>query len=449
MLDVPDFAAMQQRELDAARVTIRADADAAKRAAAARTLGDGTASDLPLLSAALQDTSPRVRRATVDALRKLDETARPAGRDVLSALQMEKDADTAVAMGWLLYRWDVDLQPATASLRAVMAGPDALYRYHAAQLLQPLVDAREVLPVYVETLGTAIGKNASNKPEALLEELIPSSGAAIWPLLEKAVGDSNAARRAACATLSARFKPFPAAGEKLLIAYLQDADPAVRAAAAWSCLMAEPEPIGAGPVLRPLLKDPDPDVRAKAARALGQFAALGRAPAGTVEALGERMSDGSPPVREDTARALQSIRDKPEPVVRQLLARMDPRVETEATVRAAAAAALLYASPTPDVKTALRRGFDDSDETVRERCLSMAGHLRVSDREILEAIAARTGPAYGKGERLNALGALRDLGAAALPVKEAVLRALQDPDPDLREGAGYAAQQMGLSTAVP
>lgn len=443
LLEVPTFEDMRQQQTAAARIAISDAASAPKRAAAAKDLGlsdDPTVQ--PLLVAALRDPAPEVRTAATRALHDLGGNARAAAPELMAALQAERDPEAAVAMGWQLTRWDADLTPATASLRAVLAQPDLLWRYHAAVLLSDLVPAAEIIPVYLAAIGTGVADAMRNKPQDLIERRIPFDGAAIWPLLEQAAGDSNAQRRAAAMSLARHYKPFPAAGPPLLARGLRDADARVRAAAAWSCLMATPEPEANGSLLKTLLEDPDAEVRANASRALGQLAALGRAPTGSREALGLRMADASPRVREYAANALGSLRDLPAPVVGQITARLDARTEPDATVRAAAAAALGFVKLTPDVQAALRRGFDDVDLTVRERCMATTGHLRISEPEVLQALAARTTPAHSLGERLTALGALRDIGPAARPAREAVLRAQQDPDPNVREGAGYALEQM-------
>lgn len=440
---LPTLEQMQQQQMADARVAAVSSPSPATRAEALATLGGSDdATVLPLLVAALRDPAPEVRRALPDALQALGEDARPAASDVMTALQAERDPAAAVAMAWLLSRWEVDLQPAQAALEAVLSQPDALWRYHAAVLLSDLVPAGRLIPVYLDTIGTGIAASMRNKPEDLIERRIPTDGTLIWTLLQKTAGDSNALRRAAVMSLARHYKPFPAGGSGLLARGLRDNDARVRAAAAWSCLMAAPEPVANGPLLLSLLGDPDTDVRANSARALGQFAALDEAPPGSIAALGARMSDPSPKVRESAAISLGSLRNLPAPVAGQIVARLDPLVEREAMVRAAAAAALGFCSPTPEVKAALRRGFDDADPTVRQRCLATTGHLRISDAEILQDLAARTTPAWSLGERLTALGALRDIGPAARSVRDAVVRAQGDPDANIREGAGYALGQI-------
>lgn len=444
MLEMPTLENMTRERTAAARGVIASDPSPARRAEAAEDLGNsGDPTVLPLLVTALSDSAPAVRLAVVEALADLDAVARTTAPDLSSALQRERDPSVAVAMAWQLRRWGADLAPARDALRAVLAQPEPLWRYHAAILLDDLEPASIVLPVFVDTLGSGFARDMRNKPEDLLEQRIPSDGALIWSLIDKASQDTaNSARRAAVMSLARHFKPFPAAGPSLLARGLRDTDARVRAAAAWSCLMAEPEPVANGPILLSLLSDPDAEVRANSARALGQLEALRKAPAGSVAAIGRLMADDAPKVRVYAADALGSLRDLPEPVLLQIVARMDPAVERETDVRAAAAAALGFAAPLPAVKEALRRGFDDADATVRQRCLATMGHLGVSDPGILEAIARRTAAPHPLGERLTALGALRDIGPAAMPVRDAVLRAQNDPDPNVREGAGYALGQI-------
>lgn len=442
-LELPDPAAQRQRELQQAHNAVIHDLDPAQRCKAAALLGrSGYASAIPVLATALEDPAPDVRTAAARALQELGEPARAVSDQVMAALKAERDPEAVVVMAWLMYNWDIDLAPAQAAILPVMKQAHPLWRYHAALLMESVAPMADVVSIYLQTIGTAAAEQSQTKPQERISVLIPFAGSTIWPLLLRAADDSNAVRRAAVATIASKFKPFPPAGADLLAKLLRDPDPTTRAAAAWACLMAEPEPVRNGPLLLSMLEDTDADVRASAARALGQFIALGQAPTGTAEALGQRMADTSAKVREYTAQALGSLRNLPQSVAARIMARLDPAVEVDPRVRGAAAAALGFATPGPELKAALRRGFDDPDLTVRERCIASTGHLGFSDPETLQAVAARTAAPFSKGERLIALGALNDIGPAAQPVRDAVQRAMADPDADIRSGAELADRQI-------
>jgi len=437
------------------------------RRQAVEELGEkGDPASVDLLRKSLNDPDPGVREAIALALREAGDAGREAGGDLLAALQMETNASAAVEMGWTLYRWDTDLRPAHDSLLRVMKQKDdARSRYHGALLSRAWMDVDILVPVYVDTLGTQVAKDARNKPDNLIVELIPEHGKMILPLLVSAATNNNPAARAAIAHLLYQFKPkpdpvammrqlmanpsadvhssvLPAEAEKLLLKLMTDIDRDVREAAMWSAGMCQPAPNAAGPLLLKAMTDTEENVRAAAVGSIGPLVAQQRAPAGSLDAMAKLLNDPSNKVRGEAALALAHIGDLSPEVTRLLTARVDTRVEPDATVRAMAAGALGRGAKIPELRTALLLGLRDNNETVVERSLASIGHSGTSDQEILSEVSARITSAYSKGVRLTALGTLRDLGPAATPVRASVQAVQADQDRDIREAATEVLARM-------
>lgn len=443
MFAMPDLEELRRREAEAARTAVRDDPSPVRRAEAAELLGrSGDAGAVPLLVAALADPESTVRRAAAEALRELREVARSAAGEMLAALQREKDPGSAVAMGWALHSWHMDVAPGAPSLRAVLSGRDPLLRYHAALLLDGVIEVEPVAQVYIDTLGTKVAADARTHPADRLEGLIGSAGDRLLPLLVMASTNAEPVRRAAVAALLGRYKPLPAAAEASLIAMLKDPDARVREAAAWACYLCEPMPAAAAGPLIAGLKDASAPVRANCARGVGQLIALGKAPSTALDVLSQALEDSAPDVRAATLSALAHMGPLPKDITFLVAARLDARAEMSADVRAEAANALFRGAHAPEVRAALLRGLDDAAPVVVERSLASIGHLALHDEEVLQRVAERTAPAQPKGFRLLALGALGDIGGKAAPVRAAAERAATDPDGDIREGAARALQRI-------
>lgn len=450
-----------------ATTKVLSDPSPRERADAAGELGrrrDAQAVDA--LRQALGDGDASVREAVGYALRDAGDAGRVADPDLRRALQRESDPAAAVAMGWTLKRWDVDLHDVVEPLRKVTEQKnDPRARYHAALIIEDVASADVIAPVFVDTLGTAVAKDSRNKPEDRIIALLPGATDVILPLLASAATNSNPEARAAVARLLFKFKPridplevsrrlmanpsadvhytqLPAAAESMMMALLDDSDGSVREAAAWSAGMCEPAPYATAPKLLKLTSDPVPDVRSASASSLARLIPLKKAPDGSLDAIAALLADPVPSVRSDAAQSLAGIGALPPDITRQLCQRVDRASEPDADVRASAANALGWGASIPELGAALLKGMSDPDTTVVERSLSATGMRGTADSETLRVIADLTGAGRDKGVRLTALGALRDLGPKANTVRAAVQAAAADSDSDIRDGASAALSRI-------
>ncbi len=446
MFEIPTLEDLQRAGAEQARRDV-ASPDASTRAQAVEDLGEeGTAAAVQLIRPTLNDGEARVRTAAARALKEAGTEGQVAQAELMACLQAEKDPEAAVAMAWTLQGWRADLAPALPALRAVVQQPDHLWRYQAALLMSPYVDVQEVAPVYLDTVGTWAEKNLRNKPVDVLEDLVASDGQRLVGLLESALNRTNGRQRAAAAKLFSDYRPLPNPGKNVILKLLADPDPVVREAAAHAALMSEPALTEAGPALLHLLGDPVAAVRAEAASAIGPLVARGVAPAGALDALARGMSDADAEVRESTALSLGHVGTLPEAVARQLMARLDPDVESSVDVRATAAAGLARAPATDELKKALRGALGDPEEQVRTRAMATVGHAQLRDPELLAMVLSHTAPAISKGQRLTAIGCLNDLQWNRADIMAALQRLSLDPDPDLRDAATFALKQVRAGT---
>lgn len=446
MFQIPTMEDLQRAGVEQARRDLTSP-DAARRAEAVEELGgEGTAEAVQLIRPALKDSDPRVRTAAARALKEAGSEGQVAQAELMTSLQAEKDPEAAVAMGWTLSGWRVDLTPALPALRSVLQQPDHFLRYQAALLMSPHVEVMEVAPVYLDTVGTWAEKNLRNKPVEVLSDLVASDGQHLVGLLEAATARINAQQRAAAAKLFSDYRPLPIPGKNVILKLLADPDPVVREAAAHAALMSVPPPDEAGPGLLKLMADPVGAVRAEAVNAIGPLVARRVAPAGALEAMGKAMSDPDAEVRESAALALGHVGELPEAVALQLMARLDPLVETSPEVRANAVSGLARAPKSDALKQALRTGLNDRDPGVRTRALATTGHANVRDEELLNIVLGRTGPQTDKGQRLTAIGCLNDLQWKRDDIVAALQRLSLDPDEDIREAATFAMKQVQAGT---
>ena len=441
MFEIPSIEDIRHASAANARNDL-ASPDPARRAEAVEELGgEDTAEAVLLIRPVLKDGDARVRAAAARALGDARTAGAAAQADVMTALLAEKDPEAAVAMGWTLRKWKADLAPAVPALRAVMQQPDAFWRYQAALLLSPHVDVMEVAPVYLDTVGTWAEQDLRTKPLEVLEDLVASDGPRLVGLLESATSRSNPLQREAAAKLFSDYRPLPGPGRNVILKLLADPDPAVREAAAHAALMSVPTLDEAGPGLLKLLGDPAAAVRAEAAGAIGPLVARGVAPAGSLDALARGMSDPDAEVRESTALSLGHVGQLPDAVALQIMARLDPLVESSAEVRATAAAGLARATVSDTWKKALRQALSDPEETVRTRALATVGHAQARDPEMLAVVLSRTTPSTPKGVRLTAIGCLNDLQWRRDDILAALQRLSLDPDTDIRDAATFAMKQ--------
>lgn len=450
-----------------AAASISSDPAPQNRARAARELGGKRDTpNITLLRNALRDPEPVVREAAAQALRETGDAAATASADALQALQTETNPAAAVAMGWALNGWKTDLAPAVESLKRVLVQKgDPLARYHAALLLRKLVDVELLAPVYVDTLATQIARDARNKPDALLTELIPNNSTVILPLLVEAAKRPDPAGRIAVAHLLHNFKPalspverarmmianpnaivpdttLPPAAEQLLLALLKDSDGSVREAATWSARMCEPTPVSAGPLLVAGLSDPVDAVRAESARALVWLITRDRAPAGSLVAIAKLLHDPAPKVRAESALALSQYGKLPADITKALAELANANVEPDAEARRSAAVALGNGASIPERDAALHRALADRDEVVVQRSLASIGMLQLADDKTLQMLAQLTAPVHSLGTRLTALGALNSIGPKAASARSAVQAASADPNPDIQDAAKRTLQRM-------
>jgi len=437
------------------------------RIRAAGELGrKGDPASIDLLRRALVDSDPAVRQAVAEALRDAGDKGKVAESDLVLALQAETNPSAAVAMGWALQRWKSDLRPGLDTfLKVISQKDDVRSRYHAALLIRNLVGVDMVAPVYVDTLGTQVAKDARNKPQELLSDLIPEHANTILPLLAAGAKSGHPDARVEIARLLHHFKPktdpreiarrlredpnadvyssvLPPEAEITLLALLGDEAPEVRAAAAWSAGMCSPAPLATGPLLLAALADTDESVRAAAVLSLGPLVALKRAPRGALKGMEALIDDPSAKVRADTALAIAHLGKLNADTTRKLAARVDAEIEPDANARAMAASALGGGADVPELKAAIVRGLRDSDTSVVERTLSSIGQLQFADKNVLNTVAELTRSESSFGIRLVAIGALSSLGSKASPVYDALVTASVDPDDNIRAAAEFALERI-------
>ncbi len=181
-----------------------------------------------------------------------------------------------------------------------------------------------------------------------------------------------------------------------------------------------------------LLADPDPEARRSAAWALGE---LNEHAANAVPALLERLNDADDEVRTTTVRAIGSI-GRVAPATADRLAEV-LRSGADPGVRGWAAWACAQLEDHRSRLLPALRTAAIADPSAAVRLMAIEGLLEHGEDAVRCAalLADRVLSADDSQARAGALHVLRDLGPAASGSRTAVVDALQDDDPDVRETA--------------
>jgi HEAT repeat protein len=443
-----EAAARKAEETGRARADLRGDPSPAKRADAARRLGKLEAKDaVPDLAAALRDSDPTVRAAAGDALRALGAAAADTVPALRTAIAAETDGRAIVAMGWALIGLQVDRRELVQPLQLALRHPDIDTRFGAALALRGLVGPMELVPVYIEAMGTPIGRAQAigNTPESILVQLVRRTGdrRLIPPLLEALERGTPAQRGAVAIVLSAYFESphfRTGAPEPLrpivpaLAARLRDPEPEVRAQVAHALALIGPPGKPAAPALLVAVTDPDAAVRENAAWALGGVGRDHQPVPGTVPALVRALGDPSPKVRASAARALGESGAPARPAVADLTRVLAGTPDGDEEVRAQAATALssLGRAGVPDVLPPLVKAFRDPAPLVRTRAAAGAGQLGRAGAPAVPDLAGLLRQDADAGVRAAAAAALGNIGPAARDGLPALRAALGDPHENVR-----------------
>jgi HEAT repeat protein len=410
---------------------------------------------LPLLTEALADESPTLRRGAANVLTILSyaavrdgdaETARVIA-DALAPLLDDPDANMRnAALAGLTSAWKARADTESL-LVARLADESPFVRRSAAQCLGLCPgDASAVTDALVRALDDPdpwVGYAAARSIRALGDR----AGDARLKLLEFAkrhpewsgtladVGvatletglrsDDPAVRRVAAAQLAGMGTGAAPATEALL-AVADDADPAVRATAI-DALSAAGAGTAAAAKVRAAFAAPDANVRAAAARALGRQP---NAADGDVASLVRGLADPSADVRRESAIALGRIARQPSVSVPSLVVALD---DSDLVVRAAAATALgVFGADAAGAAIDLRRVLAQKDPWIR---LGAATSLARIDPPAADAFAVfeQLSVDSSRDVRWRAVLALGTLTSKdAVPI---VVERLDDRDLSVRKAA--------------
>jgi len=211
--------------------------DAEVRRKAALELGKlGVHETVPALAEALKDPNPRVRRNAAYSLSQFKERARPAMQALKAAIEVETNSDAILNMAHALDVLKVSRKEMVSPLRRVVQGtasPNELrFRYRAALFLYGSVDDAGVFPIFFEAIGTEVENSFDTRPGELIFEILEKQDRRFIPPLLEALKQANPAQRAAAAVYLTYYIPAAKEVQPALIAAMVDPYPEVRAGAA-------------------------------------------------------------------------------------------------------------------------------------------------------------------------------------------------------------------------
>ena len=372
-----------------------------------------------VLTAALNDPYPDVRRSAVQVLGRLGSL-----QAVPAVLERLTDPDAGV-------RWKAaEALGRLGSLQAVPAvlerltDPDAGVRWRAAEALGRL-GSLQAVPAVLERLTDPDADVRWKAAEALGRlgslQVVPA-------LLERLTDPDAVVRQSIVSALEqlGSLQVVPA-----LLGRLTDLDAGVR----WRAVEAlgqlgSPQAI---PALLERLTDPDADVRQSLGWALGQLGSPQ-----VVPALLERLTDPDTPVRWRAIEALGQL-GSPQAVPAILERLTDP--DTDVRWRAMEALGRLGS---PQAVPAILERLTDPDTVVRWKAVEALGQL--GSPQVVPALLERLTD-QSTLVRWSAAKALGQLGS--LQVVPALLERLTDSDAGVRNEAVSALEQLGSPQVVP
>ncbi|HYU78035.1 MAG TPA: HEAT repeat domain-containing protein [Vicinamibacterales bacterium] len=408
--------------------------DAAKRADAARGLGDLEMTEaIDALVVALSDTNAVVRQAAASGLWNSSGVAKRAVAPLRRALG-DSDPAVVVRAAGALIAMDEDPSSMADPLRGVLQRGNEVDRFLAARALIGIEAADRLAPPILDYLRRNVPDPKAPGDWSARRDNFEAGTKALRRL--SATND-----RASIPLLSARLQDHPLIIESVLLA-LGDFTP---------------RPDRWVETLLASLTSPAPDVRQTAAALLGKQ---------TVEAdvklwaipVSRLVSDPDKGVRDDAIRALkgarglaigamgaltQAVRTEPDGDVRALAAEAigeiaDASFATDAAVKTAAARDAL-----PALVSVLDR---DPNREVRAKALRSIDKLQIDTTAAAEILARAAVQQTDRNLRLDALQLLRNRGKEAAPARAAITPLKNDNDELIRRLTDAALEAMTSSS---
>jgi len=414
------------------------DRDWQVRRSAAEALGESGSTDKAVIAAlttALKDPDSRVRRSAADAIGNIGEKARSAVPALIEALD-DIDPGVIAAAARAAGQMGTRASRAADELTALLDHDDARVRAAASASLGNLGRRASKSAVELNTRLDDPDPNVRAAAAISLGQLGPRSDASVTDLIRSLGDDDDRVRDAASGALARLGKK----AVPNLVRALQNGNPIF--------LQAVVDTLGrTGPPAVPelsttLLEDHTPDIaRGYAAMALAQIADRDDS---VIETLTRALDDKSPSVRRSAAESLGHAGGLAKPATAKLIeASIDSR-ET-VLVREFAISALAKIAPgDPAVERALVHAISDSDPRVYEAAVNALSRIRLwrqgapsTDARVAQLITELDG---GSATAAEALGLIGDGAKAAVP---SLIRALEDPDPEMRATALVALKRIG------
>jgi HEAT repeat protein len=447
---VPDLIVLLQRR----------QAGGAAREAAAFALGRigvPSAEIVPPLIEALSDRKVELRRQAADALGWIGPEAREATPALLAALKDEDAATVKIACQALSF---IAEERAVAPLVELFQSERAETKLEAGRALWRLgAKAESIWPALLALAQGPLDKTGPAR------DLLASFGPLAVPLLTKALGDNEAARREAAADILGRIGPPARPAVPSLLAALKDKTSSVSLISALA--LAQIDPTRAGPAV-PLLadaldtpaaahalayigadaraavpdliavlkppKDTTGETRVRAAQLA--LARIGKpAVPALIEALKDKKKDAAPLAAETLGWILPPPKEAI-PALRQALA--DDRAHGGVYARALGRLGPLAREALPDVAKLL----DDAEQR-GEAALALV-KIDPAQADKVVPLLVKDFRAGDEKQRQRTADALARMGAAAQAAAPALVEALHDPA--ATQAVLHALQGIGASS---
>ena len=315
---------------------------------------------------------------------------------------------------------------------------------------------------YLDALSASFGR-AETSVKLDLIDILEGLGTPAVPVLADALGDtSSKVRRSVADALGDLGKPARPAIPRLLDTLGDESEDVRRNAV--NAIGRIGDGIEAAERLLPILSDGSPTMRRETARALRRMRVFSPAIA---SALLASLSDDERNIRRESERALGRLGEPVIPILRDALKTASPQAgpailralsdvglaavpvvvdyltHEDAEMRWEAADALGdMQARSPDVLAALLPLFDDPNERVRLEAIDTIGDTKATSTDLPQALGALLDDSSSE-VRQRAVEALGEIEASPAAVAPHVVRALSDGDEDVREAAMKVLKQLG------